>query len=236
MTVVSLANKDMNLTINAMPGHAKHVTLNRLAKLDTAAAGHTVETGFLDPSIRPVISDAHIAGVAVTLAIPGRSSTLLHYLLDHVRAGDVIVIDRSGDDEFACVGGGVAVAAQIAGVAGIVVDGPCTDPSQIRVFGLPVWCRGVTARTTHVADAEGSINTPISCGGVLVNPGDLVVADENGILVIPPEKADEVILAASRVTREEPEALKLLRAGDTLGHLSGASKIVEEALSAEKKT
>src|SRR5436190_1238133 len=84
------------------------------------------------------------------------------------RPGDVIVVDRLGDERYACWGGGVTNAARQAQLAGAVIDGPCTDPSEIRSQGFALWCRGVSPITTRVADVGGTLNQPVSCGGVVV--------------------------------------------------------------------
>lgn len=220
----------MTLIINDMPNQAPPELIDKLLKMETASAGHFVDIGFFDAGLRPVVPVQRAAGTAVTIAIPDRTSTLLHYLLGLVRPGDFIVIDRLGDCEHACVGGGIAVAAKVAGVAGIVVDGPCTDEDQIREFGMPVWCRGVTAMTTGVHRVAGAINTVVSCGGVSVGPGDVVVADANGILVLPANSAAAIAEAALARQAREPAALKLLLEGKKIGVLSGATAKVEKAL------
>jgi len=168
-------------------------------------------------------------GPAVTLAIPGPDSTLLHHALGLLRPGDVLVVDRLGDDKYACWGGGVTVAAKAAGAAGGIVDGPCTDIQEIEDSDFPVWCRGMAPITTRLYNLGGMLNMPISCGGVVVNPGDVVIADDSGVLILPPEEAEQV--ADEAIARQEKGLANQDRvtAGEKLGELSGASLKVVEA-------
>jgi 4-hydroxy-4-methyl-2-oxoglutarate aldolase len=157
-----------------------------LQHVETATIGHIEHLGFLASTIRPVFP-ARIAGRAVTVAAPGRDGTVIYKAVDTLIAGDVLVIARVDQDDIACVGGGVATAARARGAAAIIIDGPCTDVEEIRQIGLPVWCRGVSAKTTNRAyRIGGSINLPVACGGAAVLPGYAVLADESGIFAAPP--------------------------------------------------
>ena len=195
-------------------------------RVETATVGHFRHFGFMHRSIQPLLPGKRIVGTATTIAIPGPDSTLLHHLLCLVRPGDVIVIDRLGDDRYACLGGGVAVAAKAAGVAAAIVDGPCTDISEIREADFPVWGRGLSSITTRAYELGGAINIPVSCGGVVVNPGDAVLADESGALVVPRDEIRAV--AEEALARQARGAARLaqLLAGGKLGELSGASSKV----------
>ena len=132
----------------------------------------------MDRGIQPLLQRQRIAGTAVTLAIPGQDSTLLHHALGLLRPGDILVVDRLGDDKHACWGGGVTVAAKAAGALGGVVDGPCTDLTEIEDSDFPMWCRGMSPITTRLYNLGGTLNLPVSCGGVTVSPGDAIIADE----------------------------------------------------------
>ena len=156
-----------------------------LRDVETATIGHIEHLGFLAASIRPVFP-AKIAGRAVTVAAPGRDGTIIYTGIDLLVPGDVLVIARVDKDDIACVGGGVATAARASGAVAIIVDGPCTDVEEIEAVGLPVWCRGVSAKTTNRNHRiGGSINLPISCGGAAVLPGYAVLADCSGIFAAP---------------------------------------------------
>ena len=167
-----------------------------------------------------------LVGTAVTVAIPGTDSTLLHHAIGLLRPGDLLVIDRLGDDRHACLGGGVARAVLRAGAVAVVLDGPCTDPEEIREAGLPVWCRGASAITTRLNDLGGALNLPVACGNVPVLPGDAILADATGVLVLPPGEAeaaaDEAIAREARIAERQARA----QAGQKPGDISGASRLV----------
>ncbi|WP_332304893.1 RraA family protein [Rhizobium sp. GR12] len=159
-----------------------------LQDVETATIGHTEHFGFLNTGIRPVLP-AKVIGQALTVAAPGRDGVVIYKAIDLVRPGDVLVIARIDGDDIACVGGGVATAAKARGAAAIVVDGPCTDVEEILALGLPVWCRGVSAKTTsRTLQTGGSINVPVACGGTAVLPGFAVLADNSGIFVAERER------------------------------------------------
>src|SRR5262245_49691837 len=123
-------------SIGDMPPSLPGALIDQLSQVETATIGHLRHFGFMSPAIQPVNPACRIVGCAITLALPAHDSTLLHHALGLARSGDVIVVDRLGEDRYACWGGGVTNAAQKAGVAGAIVDGPCTDPSEIRNRGF----------------------------------------------------------------------------------------------------
>ncbi len=192
-------------------------------KVETATVGHSRHWGFMDRGIQPLLRTKRVAGTAVTLAIPGPDSTLLHHALGLLRPGDILVVDRLGDDRHACWGGGVTIAAKAAGALAGIVDGPCTDLTEIQDSDFPMWCRGMAPITTRIYDLGGMLNMPVSCGGAVVMPGDAILADESGVLVLPPDEAEAVADAAiARQERGEQNQDKV-RGGAKLGDLSGAT-------------
>ena len=170
----------------------------------------------------------------MTLAIPGQDSTLLHHALGLLRPGDILVVDRLGDDKHACWGGGVTVAAKAAGALAGIVDGPCTDLTEIEDCDFPLWCRGMSPITTRLYNLGGTLNLPVSCGNVTVKPGDVIIADESGVLVLGADEAEAIADAAiARQERGEQNEGRV-RAGEKLGDISGATKMVLDALAAAK--
>src|SRR5882672_10176349 len=119
-------------SIGEMPRPLQEALFAQLIQVETATIGHVRHLGFMSPAIQALSAGRRIAGTAVTLALPAHDSTLLHYALGLTRPGDVIVVDRLGDERYAWWGGGVTNAAKKALLAGAIVDGPCTDPSAIR--------------------------------------------------------------------------------------------------------
>lgn len=212
-----------------MPQQVPAALLEKASRTETATIGHRRQLGFAHRAIQ-AISPGRIAGTAVTLAIPAQDSTLLHHIIQFLRPGDVLVIDRLGDDRHACLGGGVAVAIKASGCTGVVLDGPATDRSEILGEGLPLWCRGFAPITTRIYDIGGAFNVDVSCGGAVVHPGDLVIADESGVLIIPVDEAENDVDWALGKQEGEPGAHKDIRAGQKLGERSGASAKVAQRL------
>jgi regulator of RNase E activity RraA len=214
-------------TIRDMPPQVPRPDLELLALAETATVGHRRFMGFMHRSIQPFLAGRRVVGTAVTVAIPGPDSTLLHHAVGLLRPGDILVVDRLGDDRFACWGGGVTVAAKAAGAVAGIVDGPCTDRAEIEASGFPIWARGVSAMTTRLCDLGGSLNVPIACGGVAVLPGDAILADDSGVLVLPPHEVADVAREAIK-RQEESRAREIaIRAGEArLGDLTGATRKV----------
>lgn len=217
--------------VNEMPPQISETRISLLSQAETATIGHFRHMGFVDIALQPLRPGMRFCGTAVTLALPSLDSSILHYALSDVRPGDVLVIDRLRDQRFACIGGGVALAAVAAGVAGVVIDGPCTDPSEIIETGLPLWSRGISPITTRMAGLGGAMNVPVSCGGVAVLPGDAILADESGIVVLRPHEVEHT--ANEAITRQKRGADRqdAIRKGEVrIGDLSGARERVRQAL------
>jgi regulator of RNase E activity RraA len=221
--------------VGPMPAPIAPAVVARLAQVETATVGHWRHWGFMDRRIQPLLPEKRVAGTAVTLAIPAQDSTLLHHALGLLRPGDILVVDRLGDDKHACWGGGVTVAAKAAGAAAGIVDGPCTDLTEIRESDFPIWCRGLSPITTRLYNLGGTLNLPVSCGGVTVRPGDAILADESGVLVLAPEDveaiADEALARQARGLERQAE----VKAGKKLGDLSGATALVLAALKDQQR-
>jgi regulator of RNase E activity RraA len=133
------------------------------------------------------------------------------------------VVDRLGDDRHACWGGGVTVAAKASGAKAGVVDGPCTDMEEIEASDFPMWCRGMAPITTRVYDLGGRLNYPVCIGGAVVMPGDAVLCDDTGVLVLPPDEAEAEARAAIAKQASGLLSQEKCAAGAKLGELSGAS-------------
>ncbi|MFD1911211.1 RraA family protein [Halodurantibacterium flavum] len=217
--------------IGAVPPQVDAGLRQGFAEVEIATIGHFRHRGFVDRRLRPIAPvPGVLTGTAVTVAIPATDSTLLHHAMSVVRPGDVVVIDRLGDRRHACLGGGVAFAAKVAGAVAVVLDGPCTDPDEIIEVGLPVYCSGVSAITTRLNDLGGALNLPVSCGNVPVMPGDLVVMDACGVLILPPFEAPEVLEEARIRQARAGRNRGRIEAGEKLGDLSGATRLVAAAL------
>jgi 4-hydroxy-4-methyl-2-oxoglutarate aldolase len=221
-------------TLKALPDPIEKALVQKLVRAEPATIGHFRNTGFMDPGIRAMQPDVRIAGPAVTVRAPGMDGTIVGYALGQVRPGDVLVIDRCGDYRHAAFGGLVAYACKVAGLAGIIIDGVATDIGEVRKYKVPLWCRGLSAVTTKRIGLAGEFCVPVSCGGVAVKPGDVIIADECGIVVL--DRAEAEAAAARAIGMQEAEATsrKRLDAGEKLPDISGATKVLEEALARQK--
>jgi 4-hydroxy-4-methyl-2-oxoglutarate aldolase len=214
--------------LNPLPAQIPTALVALLEQVETATVGHVLHAGFVDPTIRAVLPEKRVAGTAVTVRIPGADSTLLHHILGLVRPGDFLVIDRCGDTRHACWGGVVTNAAKFAGVVGAVIDGPATDFSEIRRCEMPMWCRGPSPITTKLLGLEGAFNVPVTVGGQTVSPGDAILADESGVVVLKPTEAEAIAKRAIGMQEREITTLKRIHAGEKLADISGATRMIEE--------
>jgi regulator of RNase E activity RraA len=213
--------------VNEMPAQIDAGLVELLEKVEVATIGHVLHSGFVDPALRAVLPNKRVAGTAVTLRIPNADSALLHYLTAHVRPGDIVLIDRCGDTRHACWGGVITNAMKLAGVKAGVVDGPATDFSEFAKVDMPMWCRGPSPITTKILGLEGAMNVPVSVGGQTVRPGDAVLCDESGVVVLPPAEARAIAERAIKMQEDEIVLLERLRKGEKLPDISGATALVE---------
>jgi regulator of RNase E activity RraA len=212
--------------IGDMPTQISPEVVALLMQTEVATIGHWRHWGFCDRRIQPLLRKRRVAGTAVTVAIPGADSVALHHALGLLRPGDVLVVDRLGDDRHACWGGGVTVAAKAAGAVAGVVDGPCTDLEEVEASDFPLWGRGIAPITTRLYNLGGRINMPVSIGGVVVMPGDAVLCDDTGVLVLPPGEAEaEARRAIERQARGLVTQDRVAK-GEKLGDISGATAMV----------
>lgn len=214
-------------TIQPMPPPIPADLVDLLERVETATVGHVLHTGFVDRDIRAVLPMKRIAGTAVTIRIPHADSTLLHWLTAEVRPGDIVLVDRCGDQRHACWGGVITNAMKLAGAKAGVVDGPATDFSEIARVDLPMWCRGPSSITTKLLGVEGAINVPITVGGQVVHPGDAVLCDDSGVVVLDPGRARAVAETAIAMQEAELVLLERLRNGEKLPDISGARAMVD---------
>jgi regulator of RNase E activity RraA len=221
-------------TLNELPPALNGALVQKLLRAEPATIGHFRNSGFMDPAIRAMQPDLRIAGPAVTVRAPGMDGTIVGYALGQVRRGDVLVIDRAGDHRHAAFGGLVAYACKVAGLAGVIIDGVATDIGEVRKYGVPLWCRGLSAVTTKRIGLAGEFCVPVSCGGVAVNPGDVIIADECGVVVLERAEAEAAAERAIGMQDAEVKSRARLDAGEKLPDISGATKVLQDALAKQK--
>lgn len=219
--------------LNELPPQVSPALIDLLVKAEPAVIGHFRFTGFMSPTIRAHFQDRRIAGTAVTVRVPGMDGSMVHYAIGKARPGDVLVFDRCGDEMIATMGGAVAYAAKKAGVAGIIVDGLVTDLGELRQYDVPVWSKGTSAVTVKSLGLGGEFCVPVTCGSVAVNPGDAILADENGILVLPASDIEACVRRALKMMSDEKRTLQRIDAGEKYPDIVGTSALIAKVMEAQ---
>ncbi|WP_069384184.1 RraA family protein [Halomonas caseinilytica] len=176
----------------------------RFRMLATSTLGHFTDFGAI-ASLTPLHRPIRLLGTAVTVRIPHIDGSIIREALKMACPGDVLVIDVSGDQHRACWGEFRAYAALRKQLAGVVTNGAITDWDALSRLNLPIYARSTSPLTTRALELEGEINTPVAIDGVTINPGDLVVGDDDGLFVIPPHRADALASAAEEKQAQEEE-------------------------------
>jgi regulator of RNase E activity RraA len=187
-----------------------------------ATIGHVRQSGFVDPAIRPIYRPRRVVvGPAATLRLAPGDVSHTRAALERLRAGEVLVIDVGGHCQAACWGEMTSLAAKVRGAAGVIVDGAVTDLVEIEEMDVPTWSRGVAALVGRRLGHEGGPGQTVQCGGALVSPGDLIVADDNGIVVIGPDEAEAVYREARAYEDRSPHQRRWILGGGLLSDLTG---------------
>ena len=195
--------------------------VERLAKLDTCAVSDALDSLALKGAtwgVRPLWQCPRIAGRAVTMKIkPAGLQQPKQHLgtapIEAANPGDIIVIDNGGKLEFSCWGGLLALSAKLKGLSGVVIDGASRDIDEARELGFPVYARGAVPMTARGRVVQESFNQEIQFAGVQCHPGDLVLADGSGVVIIAKEKEEEVVTAAEAIYQKEQEMAAGIRKG-----------------------
>jgi 4-hydroxy-4-methyl-2-oxoglutarate aldolase len=196
-----------------MPVSTESSLLRSLEAVSFPTLGHFLENGFADHLIRAMVPNVKVIGRAVTLKLLSPDAIPVNRALSQLKPGDVLVIDMNGNHTHAPVGAVTACAALNAGASGVIVDGVVTDLIELRSMGLPVFARGTSLLTTKKRDTASSLlNKPVMCGGIVVRPGDIVLADDNGVLFAQAPTLAAVIDQALASDRAEPAILARLNA------------------------
>lgn len=169
----------------------------------------------MDARIKNLAEGMKVVGPALTVRVPPTDNLMIHKALTLIKPGDVLVIEGGGNHSWALLGFLMVSTAQKLGVAGIVADGCVRDAQEIRKSGFPVFAAGLSPNGPF-KEGPGEINYPISCGGQVVRPGDIIVADDDGVVVLKQEMAKTVIEEVDKIIQREDKRLKEIEAGEVI--------------------
>lgn len=201
-----------------------HTTVNRPAPEDVrrlrAFGAPTIHeamgrVGLMRPYIRPIYPSAKLCGTAITVLLQPGDNWMLHVAAEQVQPGDVVVAGCTTESEDGFFGELLATSLRARGAEGLVIDGGCRDTTELEEMDFPVFSRAINSKGT-VKATLGSVNVPVVCANALIHPGDVVVADHDGVVIVPRDRVAEVAEAAQKREDHEEEKRQEFKAG-TLG-------------------